>query len=235
MGTADNFQIRTAHDWMEVGPGSTEASAPKNVFIEGGKAFLAEAVDILGEIETCLLNRLEECLKQGSGSRSTFHFEGAAASAEFIFARKTVFHLFEIRQAMGIVPLFHSFIPGPAFVIQRIATLKDHAVDAAGASEYFSTTLIDPSSVHERLGFGLIDPVIEWIADGYRKPGGHMDEDVPDGIWPSCLQKQYPIPRIFTESVRQNTTRGTATDDDKIVGFLHGLNLLFNFQKDGSE
>ena len=136
---------------------------------------------------------------------------------------------------MGIAPFFHSRILCPAFIVQGISTLKDHAVDAAGASEYFSTTLIDSSSVHERFGFGLIDPVIELITNGYRKPGGHMDEDVPDVIWPSCFQKQYPISRIFTEPVRQNTTRGTTTDDDKIVGFLHGLNLLFNFQRDGSD
>ena len=87
---------------------------------------------------------------------------------------------------MGVVPLFEPG-SGPLVVVHWVAPLEDHAVDARRPAEHFASGVIDPSTTHVRLGFGLVLPVVEPATDRIRQRGGHVDEDVELPIAPTSF------------------------------------------------
>src|SRR5437868_4384513 len=146
---------------MQVGAGGAQAPATVDGAIERSEALLPVAVDVVREWVAGLLHRCEERLEQRARGRSTLENEWAVMAAELAAVRQAVLHPLEVRQAVGVVPRLQAGVGGPALVVQRVATLEDHPVDAARSAEDLAARMVDPPPVHERLGLGLIAPVVE--------------------------------------------------------------------------
>ena len=87
-------------------------------------------------------------------------------------------------------------VGAPPLVVQRVAALEDHPVDAARAAEHLAAGVVDPPPVHVRLGLGLVLPVVEATADRERQRGRHVDEDVPQVVGAAGLQDEHPVRRV---------------------------------------
>jgi hypothetical protein len=51
--------------------------------------------------------------------------------------------------------------------------------------------VVDPAAVHERLGLGLVLPVIEAAADREGERGRHVDEDVEGVVGAAGLEHEH--------------------------------------------
>ena len=114
--------------------------------------------------------------------------------------REARLHPLEVRQAVGVVPRRHPGVGRPALVVERVAALEDLAVDARRAAEDLAAGVVDPPAVHERLGLGLVPPVVEPAADRERQRGRHVDEDVEPLVRPARLEDEDPRRRIGADS-----------------------------------
>ena len=216
-------QVRPPHDGVQVGAGGAQATATVDGAIEGGEALLPVAVDVVREWIAGLLHRGEERLEQRARGRSTFENERAVMAAERAPVRQAGLHPLEVRQAVGVVPRLHAGVGSPALVIQRVAALEDHPIDAARSAEHLPAGVVDLAPVHERFRFRLVLPVVEPAADGIGQGGGHVDEDVERVVRPAGLQHQDPGGRVGAEPVRERAARGAAADDDEVsVQCAHG-------------
>src|SRR5215510_14064078 len=121
---------------MQVRAGGAEPPAAVDVAVERREAFLPVAVDVVGQRVPRLLHRLEEGLEQRAHRGSALEDERPLVAAPFPAAGEACLHLLEVRQTARVIPRAHTRISRPALVIQRVATLEDHSVDAARAAEY---------------------------------------------------------------------------------------------------
>ena len=213
-------------DRVVVGPGRRQATAAVDVTVEGGETFLLETVDVFGQRIAGLPARLEERLEQRIRRRPPLQLQWALAAAVLVRAGETILHLLEVGQAVGIVPRRHTLIGGPPFVVERIAPLEDHPVDRRRSTEHLAPGVVDPTAAHERLGLGLVLPVVELRPDGERQRCRHVDEDIPLVVGSTRLEHQHPVRRIGREPVGQYRAGRTATDDHIVVPGGHLAALL---------
>ena len=164
-----------------------------DVSIKGREAFLTIAIHVRGERVASLLHRLEERAEEGIGRGATLENQRAGGAAILISPGQAVLHLLEVRQTVTIVPLAHPGIAGPTFVVEWVAPLEDHAVDAAGATQQFSARVIDLATAHVRFRFRLVLPVVEAIADRNRERGRHVRKDVPLVVGATGLEYEYVV------------------------------------------
>ena len=108
-------------------------------------------------------------------------------------------------------------VGAPALVVQRVAALEDHAVDAAGAAQHLPAGVVDPAPVHVRLGLRLVLPVVEAAPDRERQRRRHVDEDVPEVVGAARLQHQHAVRGVGGQAVRQGAAGRAAADDHEVV------------------
>ncbi len=222
----DDLQVGALHHRVQVGARRAEASAAVHVAVEAGEALLLVAVDVAGERVAGLLAGFEEGLDERVLRRAALEHEGAAAATPLVDAGQAVLHLLEVGQAVGVVPGLHALVGGPALVVERVAALEDHPVDAAAAAQHLAAGVVHPAAVHERLGLALVLPVVEAAADREHQRGGHVDEDVPLVVGTAGLEHEHPVGRVGAEPVGQGRPCRPAADDDVVVTLHDGPSLL---------
>ncbi len=117
----EDCEVRTAGvGGADVCPGCREALALVDVSVEGREAFLAVAVDVVGQGVADFLGCLEEGLEERVGGRATFQDERAVVAAQFVIRVRCqrVFHLVEVGQAVREIPGIHAGVGAPALVIE---------------------------------------------------------------------------------------------------------------------
>src|ERR671914_1238408 len=118
---------------MQIGACGAQTPSPLDVSVEGRKALLAVPVDILGEPVAGLPGGFEEGAEERVGGRAAFEHErtGVATPGVVQICGQACLHALEVGEAVGVVPRLHSGCCGPALVVERVPSLKDHSVDAA--------------------------------------------------------------------------------------------------------
>ena len=129
-------------------------------------------------------------------------------------------HLLEVRQAVRVAPGLHARIGCPPLVIERVAALEDHPVDAARAAEHLATSVIHPAAVHERLRFAFVLPVVEPTADREHQRRRHVDEHVPPRVRAAGFEHQDARAGVGAEPVGQRRAGRATTDDHVVVSLL---------------
>ena len=131
-GPRPDLQVLPPHHRVEVGPRRGEAATPVDVPVERREPLLAVPVDVVGQVVAGFLTGGEERCEQRVRRRATLQDHRAVMAAKRIVGgrREARLHLLEVRQAVGMVPRLHPGIGRPAFVVERVAALEDHAVDA---------------------------------------------------------------------------------------------------------
>src|SRR5207237_196126 len=89
----------------------------------------------------------------------------------------------------GVVPGLHARVRGPPLVVERVAALEDHPVDAAGAAQHLAARVVNAAVVHERLGLRLVFPVVEPGADRERQRRRHVDAAVDGELGDRVLRR----------------------------------------------
>ena len=218
-GARRDGEVLAVHHRVEIGARRTEPPAASDVAIELGETLLLEPVDVVGDRVPRLLDSFEEGAEQWVGRRAAFQLQRPAVPAELIAAvrREAVLHLLEVRQAVGIVPGLHARIGCPPFVVEGIAALEDHPVDAARTTEHLAAGVVDLAAVHERLRLALVLPVVELAADREGQRRRHVDEDIPLVVGAAGLEHQHVGARVCAEPIGQCRAGGSATDDHIVV------------------
>ena len=81
-----------------------------------------------------LLHSGKKGFEKGIDGGAAFQHQWPLFAPIVTITGQTTFHSFEIGQAVSIIPGVHARFAAPLFIIHRVAPLKDHAVDAAGAA-----------------------------------------------------------------------------------------------------
>ncbi len=142
-GQGAHGQVGPVHDRVQVGPGRGQPPAAVHVAVEPGEALLAVAVDVVGERVAGLLHGLEERAEQRVGRRAALQHQRPAAAAPLVGAGQAGLHALEVGQAVRVAPALHALVGGPALVVQRVAPLEDHPVDAGRAAEHLAAGVED--------------------------------------------------------------------------------------------
>ena len=121
-----------------------------HVAIECREPFLLITVYVLRNWMASLLHCFEESTEQWIFYSTTLHMQRTRFSTELvrIICSNARLHFLEVRQTMCVVPLAHSWVGSPAFIVQRIAALKNHAVNAGRTAENFSSTVRNATTIH---------------------------------------------------------------------------------------
>ncbi len=118
-----------------------------------------------------------------------------------ITAKQAVLSFFEVRQAMGIIPIFHAFYRRPLLIIHGIATNIDHPVNAAGAAKYFSPAMKNSAIIHVWLWFRLVTPIVKFVAKRGCQSGRHVDENVPNVVGAARFDNKDFVRRICAKTI----------------------------------
>ena len=216
-GPRHHLEVPAVHHRVQVGARRAEPAAAVEVLIEAGEALLAVAVDIVGQRVTRLLNSLEEGAEQRVRRRAAFEHDRSTVAAVLVATGQAVLHLLEVREAVGVVPVGHAWVGCPALVVERVAALEDHPVDARGAAEHLAPRVADATAAHERLWFALVLPVVEAVAARQHQGGGHVDQYVPPVVGPSGFEDEHAGGRVGAQPVGQHGARRAAADDHEVV------------------
>ena len=223
-------EVRPAADRVQVGAGGGEAAAAVDVAVEPRETLLPVAVDVVGQRGGRPAARPRRTPpNNGFVGRSALEHQRAVAAAPVVGADGAVreqagLHPLEVGQAVGEVPLLHPRLGGPALVVQRVAALEDHPVDARRAAEHLAAGVEDLAVVQVRLGVGVVAPVVEAAADRERQRGRHVDERVELPVRVAGLEDQDAGAAVGGEPVRQGAPgRATAHDDDVVPVLGHQL------------
>ena len=84
------------------------------------------------------------------------------------------------------------------------------------AAEDLAPGVVDPAAVHERLGLGLVLPVVEAAADRERQRRRHVDEHVEAPVGPAGLEDEDAGAGIRGEPVGEHAAGRSAADDDEV-------------------
>ena len=221
-GASDDLQVRSLHYRVQIRTRGAQPATVADVAVEAGEPFLLIPVDVAGQRVTGLLASVQERCDQRVLRRTTLEHQWPFVAAIFVAASQAVLHLLEVGQTVRVIPGRHALVGGPAFVVQRIPALEDHAVDAAAAAQQLAAGVVHPATVHERLGLTLVLPVVEAAADRKHQCGWHMDKDVPRVVGTTRLEHQYPAVWVGTQPIGQRGPGRAATDDDVVVDHFVG-------------
>ncbi len=132
-GARLDLEVRPVRDGMQVGSRGRQATTTADVAVERGEALLPLPVDVWCERVAGLLDGLEEGAEEGVGGRPALQPKRPAVSPVGVVLgrRQAVFRAPEVGQAVRVVPVGHARVGGPALEVELVATLEDHAVDAA--------------------------------------------------------------------------------------------------------
>ncbi len=219
------MRLGRLHHRIQVGARGGQPAAPVDVPVERGEALLAVTVHVVGEFVAGLLHGGEERIEQRVGGWASLEHQRPGVPAERILlvGGQAVLHPLEVGQAVRVVPVGHAGVGRPALVVQRVAALEDHPVDAARPAQDLAPGVVDTPPVHVRLGLALVLPVVEAVADRDGERGGHVDERVPDVVGAACLEHQYPRSGVGGQPIGQCAACGSAADDDEVISMsCHG-------------
>ena len=188
-----------------------------DVAVEACEPLLSVAVHVVRQGVTGVLGGLEERTEQRVLGRTALQNERPVATAPVVGAGQAGLHPLEVGQAVQVVPGLHAGLGAPALVVEGVAALEDHPVDAARPAEQLAARVVDAPSVHERLGVGLVLPVVETVPDRNGQGRRHLDERIEPEVGPPCLEHQHAGPGVGTEPVRECASGGTAADDHDVV------------------
>ena len=118
---------------------------------------------------------------------------------------------------MRIIPCCHALILAPLLIVKRVATLEDHAIDAAGAAQHFAAPVSNAPVVHKGLWLRFVAPIIVFVANRKGEPRRHVDKDIPEIIGAAGLEHQYTVARVGAQAVGQHTARRAAANDNGVV------------------
>ena len=224
-GPAGHGEVGPLHHRVQVGARGGQPPAPVDVPVEGVETLLPVAVHVVGELVAGLLHGGEERLEQRAGGGAPLEHQRPGVPAERIvcLGGQAVLHPLEVRQAVCVVPVGHARVRRPALVVQRIAALEDHPVDAARPAQDLPPGVVDAPPVQVRLWLAFVFPVVEAAADGEGERGGHVDERVPDVVRTARLEHEHPRARVGGQPVGQGAASGSAANDDEVIGMgCHG-------------
>jgi hypothetical protein len=189
-----------------------------DVPVERREPLLPVAVHVVGELEARLTRGLEERAEQRVGGRAAFEHEWAGGASELVvrLGREAALHPAEVGEAVRVVPRLHPGVGAPALIVQGVAALEDHPVDAARAPEDLASSVVDPAAVHVRFRFGLVLPVVEPVADRERERRRHVDVDVPRVVGPSGLEHEDAVGWVGRQAVGERAPRRPPTDDHEV-------------------
>ena len=218
-GAGPDLQVRAVHHRVQVGPRGAQAPAVLDVAVEGGEALLAVPVDVVGQLVAGLLDGLEEGAEQRAGRGPALQDERPGVTAERVVEvrRQAALHAPEVRQAVGVIPGLHARVARPALVVQGVAALEDHPVDAGGAAQDLAAGVVDPAPVHERLRLRLVLPVVVLAADRERERRRHLDEGVEPVVGAARLQDEDAVVLGRAQPVGERAAGRPAADDDEVV------------------
>ena len=227
-GPGDEVEVGPLEHRVQVGLRRAQAPAPVDVAVEGGEALLAVAVDIGGPGVAGLLGGFQEGLEQGVGGRPPLQHQrapvaavGAPAAAggraAVVVTGQALFHALEVGQAVGVVPALHAGVGGPALVVEGVAPLEDHAVDAGRAAQHLAPGVVDAAPAHVGLGLGGVLPVVEAVADGERQGCRHVYVHVEAPVPPARLQHEHRGGRVGAEPVGQRAASRAPAHDHVVV------------------
>jgi hypothetical protein len=212
-----HLEVRAAQHGVEVRTRGAQPTAAVDVAVEAREALLLVAVDVGGELVPGLLHGREERLAERVRRRPALEDERPAAAAPLVGAGEAGLHPLEVREAVRVVPLLESRLARPALVVHRVAALEDHPVDRARAAEHLAARVVDAPPVHQRLGLGLVAPVVEAVAERDRQRGGHVDREVELPVAPPGLEHEHPHRRISAEPISKSAARRASADDHKVI------------------
>ena len=195
--------------------------------VEGRETLLPVAVDVVGQLIAGLLRSSEERAEQRVVGWPALERQRTTVAAEGVVGRsgEAVLHPLEVGQAVGVVPGLHARIRRPALVVERVAALEDHPVDARRAAQDPAAGVVDAPTAHRRLGLRLVAPVVEARPDRERERRGHVDEDVEAMVAAPGLEDEDARPAVRREPVGEAGARGAAADDDDVVASHHAAAL----------
>ena len=200
------IEVRSLERRIQVGASGTEPAALFDVAIELGEALLLIAVYVAGDGIASLLHGLEKRVEQRRGGSATLKNKRALGSAKLVAPRHARLHALEVGQAVRIVPRAHTRVGGPSLVVERVAALEDHAVDAAGPAENLAASVIHAPTIHKWFGLGFVLPVVELAADWKGKRRWHVDEDIPLVVAATGLEHQHRLRWVGAQPVSQRAT-----------------------------
>ncbi len=213
------LEVGSSLDRVQVRARRRQPAASVHVAVERTEPLLPVAVDVLGQVQPGLLDRLEERTEQRVVGGSPLQHQRARVAAVGVVEGRlhAVLHALEVGKAVRVVPRLHAGVGAPPLVVERIPALEDHPVDAARTAQHLAARVVDAPVVHVRLGLGLVLPVVEAAADRKRQRRRHVDEDVPGVIGAPRLQDQDAVGRVGGQTVGEGTASGPAADDDEVV------------------
>src|SRR5580704_11440300 len=103
----------------------------------------------------------------------------------------------------------------PILEIRPMPTHIDHGVDGARAANDFATRPVSPTLVQLRIRLRLVHPVKAWVCECPPVTDWHPDPRT--AIRPACLNEQNAVASGLRQTMRQNATRRSRTDDDVVV------------------
>ena len=215
-----HVEVGAVGDRAEVGVRPRSTRRPRwRLRSKRGEALLAVAVDVVGERVAGLLHGVEERLEQRVGDRAPLEHERAVVAAVLVVGRggEAVLHPLEVRQAVGVVPRRHAGVGRPPLVVERVAALEDHPVDARRPPEHLAPRVVHAPPAQVRLGLGLVLPVVEAVADREHQRRRHVDEDVEAVVRPPGLEHQHPGRGVGAEPVGEHAPRRPAAHDHDVV------------------
>ena len=212
-----NVEIGTVHHRVEVRARRAEAPSALDVAVEAGETLLAVAVDIIGQLVARLLHGTEEGVAEGIRGGPALDYQRSVAAAVLVGAGDAGLHSLEVREAVRVRPLFHARIGRPTLVVEWVAALEDHSVDAARAAEHLAARVVDAAAVHEGLRLRFVLPVVEAITDGERQGGRHVDEHVESVVGTAGFEHEHARRRILAQAIRKHAAGGPAADNDEVV------------------
>ena len=206
---------------VQVGASGRQTAAPVEVAVEPREPLLPVAVDVVGQRVAGVLDGLEEGTEERVVGRTPLEDQRTLPATPVVGAGEAGLHPLEVGQAVLVVPRLHARLGAPALVVQRVAPLEDHPVDAAGAAEHLAPGVVDAAVVHVGLGVGLVLPVVEPVPDRDGQSSGHVDEGVDPEVGPTGFEDQDRGARVLRQAVGQRTSGGATAHDHHVVALGH--------------
>src|SRR5882724_11312101 len=84
--------------------------------------------------------------------------------------------------------------------------------------------MIDLPVMHEWLRLRLVSPIIKPTTNRIGESSGHVNKNIPPGIFSSRFNHQHLVVRIFAQSICQHTASRPASNNDGVKNLIHHLN-----------
>ncbi len=221
----DDGQGRTLLGDVQVTARGAGATAfRRNRAVHRAEAFLLVTVEVVGARVTGLHAGFDHGAEQrvvaGLGRG---HADRAIATVEVVGTDVTGFGFFEVRQAVGVRPVFEAGQLGPAVVVHGVAADIAHAVDQRRPTQALAAPAFHATVVHVWLGIGLVSPVVATALQWKGQGGRHLGTKIQAVVRAAGFEQQYGDASVFGQARGQGVTGRAGTNDDVIEFLGHGV------------